>query len=63
MTSLRENPRRPAAADRYLTFDSELRRRRSWSNKWEVVLVVLIIAAGVVITTIAAIKAGGEYVS
>lgn len=53
MATIRENRR-----ERYLTFDPE--RRSRFSNRWEIVLVVLIISAGIVITTIAAIKARGQ---
>ena len=54
MATVRENRR-----ERYLTFDPE--RRARFSNRWEIALVILIISAGIVITTIAAIKARGEF--
>jgi hypothetical protein len=53
MATIRENRR-----ERYLTFDPE--RRSRFSNHWEIALVILIICAGIVITTIAAIKARGK---
>jgi hypothetical protein len=36
------------------------RRRMKIKNKWEVVLVLVVVAAGIVITTVAAIKAKGN---
>lgn len=35
------------------------RRKMKIKNKWEVVLVLIVVAAGIVITTVAAIKAKG----
>lgn len=57
----------PGSSSRYAAFDGSTesgpgRRSKSaggLSNKWEIVLVTIIVAAGIVITTIAAIKASG----
>lgn len=44
--------------ERYATFGR--RTRAQLANRWEIVLIFIIVAAGIVITTIAAIKAKGK---
>ena len=51
-------PQRNYRQERYAAFDPE--RRIHMSNKWEIVLVVLIITTGILITTIIALKWKGE---
>lgn len=62
--SLHRHLHPPGSSSRYAAFDGSTESgqgsRRSMSNKWEIALVTIIVAAGIVITTIAAIKANGK---
>lgn len=46
--------------ERYSTFGSD-EPKQKLTNRWEIVLVLIVVAAGIVITTIAAIKAKGKW--
>lgn len=55
---------RDGRRERYSTFGStEEPKSERLTNRWEIVLVLIVVAAGIVITTIAAIKAKGELTS
>lgn len=67
MASIRET----RARDRYSAFDTSQptssangnsTNKKQFTNRWEIVLVLIVVAAGIVITTIAAIKAKGKLV-
>lgn len=62
--SLHRHLHPPGSSSRYAAFDgsteSDRRSKATLSNKWEIALVTIIVAAGIVITTIAAIKAHGK---